>query len=90
MHFQKIMHDAVESPLDADLLFSSQAEAIQAQARSDIGEDRLDRRNPSTIFKLTGYRIDLFPHLLREGLIFLFGLAREMGELTCLGHVGML
>ncbi len=68
MHLQKIVHNAVEPPLDAHLLFPSETESIQAETGTDVGKDGFDRRHPSSIDQLARYRIYLLPHLLREGL----------------------
>jgi hypothetical protein len=43
------VNDAVEPPLNAHLLVSSEAEAIQAEARSYIGEDGFDRRHQAKL-----------------------------------------
>ena len=50
MYFQKIVHRAVEEPLDIDLSFPPEAKAVQAEAAPDIGKDGFDRRHPSTIY----------------------------------------
>src|SRR3990172_257696 len=90
MHLQQIVHDAVESPLNAHLLFPSQTEPIQAETAPDIGEDGLDRRHPSSVDELACYRIYLLPHLLRERFRLLIGLPGKVGELTRYCHVGVL
>ncbi len=90
MHFEKVVNDAVEPPLDADLLFSSEAKSIKAEARSYVGKDGFYRCHPSSVDQLACYRVDLLPHFLRESLCLLIGLSRKVGELTGYGHVGVL
>jgi hypothetical protein len=90
VHLQKIVHNAVQSPLDAHLLFSSQTKSIQAQTRPDVGKDGFDRRHSSSVDQLACYRVYLLPHLLRKGLGLLVGLSREVGKLAGYGHVGIL
>jgi hypothetical protein len=90
MHFQKIVNDAVEPPLNAHLLFSSQTESIKAEARTDVGEDGFDGSHSSSIDQLARYGVDLLPHLLREGLGLLFGLSGKVGELASFGLIGFL
>ena len=84
------MHNAIEPPLDAHLLFPSEAEAVQAKAAPDIGEDGFHRRHPSAVNQLARNRIYLLPHFLREGLYLLIGRSCKVGELADFGHVGVL
>jgi hypothetical protein len=84
------MNNAVEPPLNAHLLFPSQTESIQAEARADVGKHGFHRCHSSSVDQLTCYRIDLLPHLLREGLGLLFGLSGKVGELASFGLIGFL
>ena len=84
------MHDAIEPPLDAHLLFTPEAKTVQAEVASDIGKDGFDRRHSSSVDQFACYRIYLLPHLLREGLRLLIGLPGKVGELARYGYVGVL
>lgn len=84
------MHDAIEPPLNAYLLFPSEAEAIQTEAAADIGKDGFDRRHSSSVDQFACCRIYLLPHLLSEGFCLLVSLSRKVGELARYGHVGVL
>jgi hypothetical protein len=89
VHLQKVVNDAVKPPLDTYLLFSSKAESIEAKTRSDVGKDGFGRRHSSSVDQFTDYRVDLLPHLLREGLGLLVGLSRKVGKLTGYSYIAL-
>ena len=66
--FADVVHEAVEHPLEVDLVAASQGEAVHAFACLDVAEDRFDNGHSLGVGPASLRGVDLAAHLVGGSL----------------------